>query len=351
MSMNTIDDHKLLFKAVVGSRSYGTNGPNSDTDYKGIFLANKNCVLGLDPIEQICPNKDETYYELGRYLNLLCSANPTMLELLYSPEDCILETSDEYKTLRSLRQHFLTKKCYNSFAGYAHAQIQKAKGLNKKMNWENERIVRKSPSEFCWMPTGENNGSVKYSDYIKSPKVSKSHHALSKVDHMTDCYYLYDVGRYTGGIFSGDMIRVSPNIQKGLEPISLLYFNSKEYSKHCKDYVSYQTWLKERNTQRYVDVEGHGQKIDGKNLMHCRRLIDTAFEIVRDRTISVKRPNVQELLDIRYGKVCLEDIIERSEEDLEKLKEEFNNSSLPNKVDRKMINDILISIREENLKL
>ena len=84
--------------------------------------------------------------------------------------------------------------------------------------------------------------------------------------------------------------------------------------------------------------------------MHCRRLIDTAFEIVRDRTISVKRPNVQELLDIRYGNVCLEDIIERSEEDLEKLKDEFDNSSLPNKVDRKMVNDILISIREENLK-
>lgn len=30
-----------------------------------------------------------------------------------------------------------------------------------------------------------------------------------------------------------------------------LYYNRNGWGEHCKDYNSYQTWLKERNTQRY----------------------------------------------------------------------------------------------------
>ena len=112
-----------------------------------------------------------------------------------------------------------------------------------------------------------------------------------------------------------------------------------------KDYNEYVKWLENRNTQRYVDIEGHGQQIDGKNLLHCRRLLDVAMEIPTLKTILVKRPNANELLDIRKGKVDLDTIIDKAEEDIKLLDDLYLNSSLPDKVDEEFLNDLLIQIR------
>src|SRR5690606_11683823 len=82
----------------------------------------------------------------------------------------------------------------------------------------------------------------------------------------------------------------------------VLYFNKSEYMKHCADYKSYETWLKERNTQRYVDSQAHGQKIDGKNLLHTVRLLETAKDIVNTKELVVRRPNAQDLIKIKIGR-------------------------------------------------
>lgn len=124
--------YKIIFKAIVGSRSYGTNIETSDTDYKGIYIQDSDEILSNRYKEQIQVGPDECYYELGRFIQLAQSGNPTVLELLFSPKDCILVTSPEYELLRANADMFLTKKCQMAFAGYAFDQIKKAKGLNKK---------------------------------------------------------------------------------------------------------------------------------------------------------------------------------------------------------------------------
>lgn len=134
---------KLLFKAIVGSQSYGTSTPISDIDYKGVYIQDKNDILGFKYKEQITVTDDEVYYEVRRFIELLRTANPTVLELLYSPEECIIETSPQFQLIRDNRDKFLTKKCLKSFGGYAIAQIKKAEGLDKKMNWEKDKITRK----------------------------------------------------------------------------------------------------------------------------------------------------------------------------------------------------------------
>ena len=37
----------LLFKAVTGSRAYGTDTPESDTDYRGVFVMPRENFFGL----------------------------------------------------------------------------------------------------------------------------------------------------------------------------------------------------------------------------------------------------------------------------------------------------------------
>lgn len=141
----------IIFKSMVGSKSYGTSIPTSDDDFKGVYLQSNEEILIGKYKQQIEISKDETYYEVGRFLDLLKTANPTMLELLYMPESSIIHKSPAFDIILKHRDKFLTKHAKNSFGGYAIAQIKKAKGLNKMMNMESEKVTRKTPMDFCFI--------------------------------------------------------------------------------------------------------------------------------------------------------------------------------------------------------
>ena len=348
-----IQGNKILFRTIVGSQSYGTNiektdtQPGSDVDYKGVYAQSTDELIGFGYKEQINTNKDDTSYEIRRFIELLETANPTVLEMLYSPEDCIVEKDPAFDILIKHRDKFLTKKCLHSFGGYAIAQIKKAKGLDKKMNWEKDRVTRKTPLDFVYVHV--NGKTIPISEYIDLNDQHK--YGLVALDHFKDCYamyYDYTTDQKLGyrGIIEDDSneVRLS-SVPKGQNVDAIIYYNKDGYSMHCKDYKEYTEWLNNRNTQRYVDLENHNQKIDGKNMLHCRRLLDMAMEIAQTGNIQVRRPNAEYLLKIRRGQVPLNDIIEQAEIDIKALDELYKNSSLPDKVDKDIVNNILLEIR------
>lgn len=350
METQYVNGHKLIFKAIVGSQSYGTSTPASDIDYKGVYIQSNDDILSFGYVEQINVTKDETYYEVRRFLELLQSANPTVLELLYSPDDCVLVMEPEFELIKMNRDQFLTKQCKNSFAGYAIAQISKARGLNKKMNWEKERVKRKTVLDFTYAVS--NGQTIPIEKFLKKNKMEQERCGLSALNHFKDAYALYydnteERSKKYHGIVAEDSndVRLS-SIPKGEEFITTIVFNKDAYSSHCKDYREYLEWLNNRNVQRYVDIENHNQKIDGKNMMHCRRLIDTALEIATQKTINVRRPNKDYLLDIRHGKVNLEHLLDTAEEDIKKIDQYFKSSDLPEKCDKNFIYDLLLKIRK-----
>lgn len=350
----------------MGSQAYGTATPNSDIDIKGIYIQNIYDVASFKYQQQIMPDKDTTFYEVKRFLELAGSANPTILELMWMPDRCIQIKDPLFiKYIESNRDIFLTKECCNSFMGYAYQQIYKARGLNKKMNWEQDRITRKKPIDFCkflWLEQQPNNDISLEHWYWKNniPENGNDYfYVLSKIDNTKQLYKLWYVeglteacSWYRGLCNSDDLL--TPPIPKDIfndrttNLKAIVQYDLDGFQSHCREYNQYQTWLKERNEQRYVDVQNHGQKIDGKNLMHCYRLIDMAEEIVKEHKIIVERPNRQELLDIRHGKYDLQTLIDRAEEKIETIKELYKNSDLPDKVDREKVNEILVNIRKEN---
>lgn len=336
---------EILFKSIVGSQAYGTSTPASDIDIKGVYLQPNDEILGTKYKEQINVTKDETYYELRRFLELAMSANPTILELMYSPDRCIIEKSPKFDIILEHRDKFLTKKCAQSFGGYAIAQIKKAKGLDKKINWELNRMTRKTPIDFCYFWSLDQK-QIPLSSYLSMNKTNESEYGLSSINHFQNCYEVYK-GENMNGICSIDSNEVKlTSIPKGMEPIGMIYFNKDGYSTHCSDYNSYQTWIENRNISRYIDVVGHNQKIDGKNLLHCRRLLDMAMEIATTKTINVERKNAEYLLSIRKGMVDLETLIDQSERDIKILDNLFKDSNLPDEVDDEFINDLIIKIRK-----
>lgn len=349
----TIDDMNIIFKCVVGSQSYGTATPTSDTDIKGVYIQSIDDLITYGYCEQINTSKDETYYEVRRFLTLLQTANPTVLEMLYTPEDHIITKTPEFDLILAEKEKFLTKNCRFSFGGYAVAQIKKAKGLDKKMNWEKSRVDRKTPLDFTY--AYEDGKTMPLIKWLSDRNLKQEYCGLVALDHFPNSYALYyDTNADTSpmgfkGIILNDSneVRLS-SVPKGMSPLTVVQYNKDGYSMHCKDYNDYQKWLENRNTQRYVDIEHHDQQIDGKNLLHCRRLLDVAIEIATEGKMSVRRPNADYLLSIRRGEVDLETIITKAEEDIKVMDEAYMNSNLPDTCSEGFITDLLLKIRKSS---
>ena len=350
-----IENQDLLFKALVGSRSYHTDIESSDFDYKGVFIQNpKDCYLnGYKPL--IVINKDEEYYEIGNFLNLCRNGSPALLELLYSPDDCVEYTTDVFESIRKNKKIFLNKSLRHSFSGYAEDQIKKAGGLDKMMNWEKKRTTRTTVQEMCFVYdisdfTDFRTNAISLNDYLTNNNIEENNCGLAKIEHFKDAYLLY-YSKYfkMRGICKENANEIClSNISKELRPVAILYFHRDAYSSHCKDYKQYLEWLEKRNTQRYVDVENHDQKIDGKNLLHCTRIIEMSIEIPIDEYINIKRPNAKYLIDIRKGKYDLATIQKNCEENIQKIHESFITSNLPDKpVEKSVIEDLIKKIRLE----
>jgi uncharacterized protein len=339
----------IIYKTIVGSQAYGTNTTNSDEDFKGVYAQTTDELIGFGYKEQVDVSKDECYYEVRRFLQLLQSANPTMLELLYMPAECIIEKHPAFDLIIENRDKFLTKKCLHSFGGYAIAQIKKANGLGKKMNWEAEKVTRKTAFDFCYVHLG--GKTISLENFLEKNKYNPEQVGLVNLNHFKDCYGFYydkdNVFNYQGIMSKiGNQIKLS-SIPKSEKEITILYFNKEGYSSHCKDYLQYQEWLEKRNTQRFVDIESHNQKIDGKNLLHCRRLLDMAKEIATENTIHVKRSNAEELLKIRRGEINLEQFMAKAEIEIQQLASLYETSGLPDDVDSGFVNELLIAVRKK----
>ncbi len=378
----------ILLSMISGSHAYGTAIEGvSDMDERGCFILPQDQLYGLEKVTQINDDdNDIVYYELGRFCELLLKSNPTVLELLNPPSDCIRILNPLFKEyFIDNRKQFLTKACNKTFLSYAQQQISKATGLNKKMNWEKQKVEKKDLLDFCYVLEGEK--SIPWKKWNGDKEYDVKFIGAVNIEHARDTYALYydaiayncfndndsqeekekckkllkETGRLFGFGYKGlvkigvkeeekenygisNQLRLS-DIPKGEKPFCTISYNKEGYSESCKDYREYQEWLNNRNTQRYVDVDNHGQQIDGKNMLHCVRLIETARDIVDKRDIIVRRDNKEELLDIRRGKVDLPNLIIKADNLLKEIEVKFKESDLKEDVDKDYINSLLKSLR------
>ena len=376
-----------LYLVVRGSHAYGTNVPTSDTDYAGVFIQSEDDILGLNYKEQINDDSDDTViYELRRFLGLLGSNNPTVLELLNTPEDCIIYKDPVFDLILENREKFITKICANSFGGYAKQQISKAKGQDKKQNWEKDKVTRKDILDFCYVIEGDksiawkvwNNGRFEekfigvvnvpnardiYAVYFDKDAFCMFSESISESTRKNLIEVRKELGQpmgfgYKGLVKSGEGLNVAESnqlrlssIPKGENPICIITYNKDGYTQHCKDYLSYQEWLENRNEARWVDVKSHGQKIDGKNMMHCKRLMGMAREIAESKGIIVRRPDAEYLISIRKGEVNLQTLIDDVESEIKEIDRLFSESNLPDSVDMEFIHNLIVKIRKQIYKI
>ena len=87
------DDGRLLYEYIRGSHLYGLNNEDSDVDTSGVFILKKEALLGLgmDFQELIADSRnDTTWYEIGKFMSMLTTSNPSVIESLFVPEDKVI---------------------------------------------------------------------------------------------------------------------------------------------------------------------------------------------------------------------------------------------------------------------
>ena len=115
----------VIFRCVVGSRAYGLDDADSDTDRRGIYLPPAEIHWSLFGVPEQLENPDteETYWELQKFLTLALKANPNVLECLFTP---IVEyASPLARELLGMRRGFLSRMVYQTYNGYVLSQFKK----------------------------------------------------------------------------------------------------------------------------------------------------------------------------------------------------------------------------------
>ncbi len=352
----TIEDLRkekfILFEAISGSRAYGTNLPHSDTDLRGVFMMPQSQLYGLTQIDQVQNDtNDIVFYELRRFMEMLEQNNPNIMELLNIPDDCLVYKNPVFDLILHQKEKFITAKCQFTFGNYAAEQIKKARGLNKKIVQTFEK-ERKTPFHFCFVIDKKGYGSQPLSDFLTENHYAQEKCGLVKISNMRDIYAIfYDekaAFTYKGVIHSPESTELSlSSVPEGEKPIATLFYNKDAYSIYCKDYKQYWDWVEKRNPDRFQETMLHGKGYDGKNLMHCHRLLDMCLEIGEGKGIKVRRPNRDQLLQIRMGEYDYDQLMVEAEQKIAQIAQAYQAGTLPDHVDKTFVNDLLLEMRSK----
>lgn len=390
-TVQEIENKGIAYKFIRGSQLYGTALPDgkSDIDYGGVYIAPTEILLGLpenyEP--QVSDEKhDTTYYELGRWVELLMKANPNALESLFVPDDKVIgKIHPAIQLIIDNKELFLTKEAIKSTSGYANSQIKRATGHNKKC--VNPVTEKKEVLDFCYTFKGQGSQSMK--DYLSEHGLFQKYCGLVNIPNMKDVYGVYydfaahlkfeknirsnvelitwiheefgceyydkindrrknvNFFGYSGIVHpdgKSNEVRLS-SIPKGEIPICFMTYNQQGYESHCKKYKEYQEWLEKRNETRYAS--NGNSNYDRKNMGHTIRLLHMGKELAENKGFNVVRTWDREMiLDIRNGKYTYEEIMEYAKGVYDDMLKAYDTCTLPDTVDKEKVNELLIKARE-----
>ena len=131
------------------------------------------------------------------------------------------------------------------------------------------------------------------------------------------------------------------SVSKGEKPICWVSYNQNGYV----------DWEKHRNPVRYES--NLNKNYDAKNVSHSFRLIAMCTEIAQGKGFIVNRRGIDRefLLDVKNHKYEYDEVISMLDERKKVMDEAIAASTLPEDIDVEFVNDLLINIRKEQLKL
>ena len=301
-----------------GSYAYGTNTDTSDIDIRGCALNSKEEILTNKNFEQLVNEEtDTTIYSFNKLISLLINCNPNTIEILGCKPEHYFYMSPIGKELIDNRHLFLSKKCINSFGGYANQQLW-------RLSNKSARLVSQEEQE---------------------------RHILSSIQSVAttfkDKFALYDEDSINLYVDKSDREEYDSEI---FMDINLKHYPLRDYkgmwsemNNIVKDYAK----IGKRNTHA---IE-RGKL--SKHMMHLIRLYLMCLDILENGEIVTYREKDHDfLMEIRNGKYLDEnrqpiaEFYEIVEEFEAKMQNAIETTALPENPDYKKIQEFVMSVNE-----
>ena len=309
INMNTIV--KLKF----GSHLYGTNTPESDIDYKGVFLPtideiflnripksiNTNSKKSGATSKNTKDDIDCEIYSLHYFIQLACEGQTVALDMLHAPDNMILETSDIWEEIVKNRSRFYTKNL-KAFIGYARKQAAKYGIKGSRLNAAKEMMdLLASTSE-----------EKRVADVWDKLPLGEHIHIIEPNPHNIEQVQV-----------CGRIIQATSRVKYALEIVKTFYDN---YGARA---------------EKAAKNEG----IDWKAVSHAIRAAYQLKEILEDGTITFPLKEADYVKQVKTGELDYQtDVAVRLESLMDEVESLSLKSDLPEKVDRKFWDEFIINV-------
>jgi len=300
----------LIVRHYAGSRSYGTALPTSDTDIRGVFIAEPvNIRTPFFPIREanLADEEDTVLYELNQFMKLCTECNPNVIETLWVREQDITESTVGYQVLRNGRDKLLSKKIAFTTSGYALSQLKRIKGHNR---WLTNPQPAECPQQKDYVSLVHNftpNKVLAHDFYELFIKSREDHRLVPFGGNIFGIYWAPGKNLFDN---SGTLISEfeEGEAHKLGTPLMLVRFLKDQHEQQHTVWKNYWQWKRERNVVRSALEEQHGY--DTKHAMHLVRLLRMGAEALQTGEVNVFRPDHEELLSIRAGAWTYERVVE-----------------------------------------
>lgn len=301
----------LIVEMVFGSHLYGTATESSDRDFKGIFLPTaEEILLGRIPKTANSSTKDDSrknaaeeldceYYSLQHFLRLATQGQTVAIDMLFAPDNMVVKTEEFGWVWDSILEHRskLLSKQMQAFVGYARTQ------------------------------------ATKYS--LKGDRLNKLQEFLAVLDNCVG----QDPIRDYWECLPRDDERTNP---QGLRELQI---GGKWFGETTSVQLVEQTVKSAVN--KYGDRAKNAANMGGadwKALSHAVRVSKELIELLSFRSVNFPLIDAPLLLDIKLGKLPLEEVQNILDRDLAFIELQAKQSLLPDKVDHKFWDRELVSI-------
>jgi len=156
--LKKLDDYVILqgYRGSVAHNTYDKEITSDDVDIMGIFIPPPECLFGIDNVETInrqIPEKrkggeevvwDIVYYSLPKFMRLVLKQNPNVLGFLWLKDEHYFKVEWGGQKLIHERDRLLSKRCYDSYRGYAWGQFKRMSGsVTGKLGAKRKELVEK----------------------------------------------------------------------------------------------------------------------------------------------------------------------------------------------------------------
>lgn len=380
--------NRTIYLTLSGSHAYGMATPTSDYDYRGVVIAPVESYIGiLNKFEQFVDSDkgkhiykqypvgllnddprvpgnnpdnapDMQVMELTKFVGLALNNNPSVLENLFTDDSDRVIFHPIMNRLIDNRDKILSKQVKARFCGYAVSQLNRIK---RHRRWLLSPPTRNPTREEFGLPNqsllspdqiGAANALIQKEidefmiDQTHLPEdtkielsggLGKMMRAVWTAIHSDIPYPVGDGLRFEStedALFWG-----AAKDQSFSDNFLEVLVREKQYRTAKREWDQYQTWLKQRNPAR-AELERKFH-YDCKHATHLVRLIRTCRDVLSSGKLLVKRPDAEELLEIRRGAWTYEQIVEFAEREDLALEELVKKCTLPKVPDMNFFDNIV----------